>query len=192
MISVLYCVHLCMKYSLGISNFFEQISRLSHSIFFLYFFALISYNGFLISPCYSWNSVLDGYIFPFSPLLFASLLFSAICKTSSDSNDIGIIQPHITWPWCHSSVTLIQQKPGLSWWSSHRHTAQSNLWLSKYLLMRSIINDLSCYIIIIYLQNGTRARGHGAREPDHAILASLLFPYNWHQCPTPMLFKGQL
>ena len=42
-----------MKYSLGISNFLEEISSLSHSIVFLYFFALITEEGFLISPCYS-------------------------------------------------------------------------------------------------------------------------------------------
>ena len=39
--SVLYCAHLCMKCSLGISNFLE-ISSLFHSIVFLYFFALIT------------------------------------------------------------------------------------------------------------------------------------------------------
>ena len=52
-ISVLYCAHLCMKCSLGISNFLEKISSLSHSIIFLYFFALIIWAGFLISPCYA-------------------------------------------------------------------------------------------------------------------------------------------
>ena len=40
-----------MKYSLGISNFLEEISSLSHSIVFLYFCALIAEEGFLISPC---------------------------------------------------------------------------------------------------------------------------------------------
>ena len=30
-----------MKYFLGISNFLEEISSLSHSVVFLYFFALI-------------------------------------------------------------------------------------------------------------------------------------------------------
>jgi len=34
-------------------NFLEEISRLSHSIVFLYFFALITEEVFLISPCYS-------------------------------------------------------------------------------------------------------------------------------------------
>ena len=42
-----------MKCSFGISNFLEEISNLSYSIIFLYFFALISVEGFLISPCYS-------------------------------------------------------------------------------------------------------------------------------------------
>ena len=42
-----------MEYSLGVSNFLEEISSLSHSIVFLYFFALITEEGFLISPCYS-------------------------------------------------------------------------------------------------------------------------------------------
>ena len=46
-------IHLCMKCSLGISNFLEEISSLSHSIVFFYFFALITEEGFLVSPCYS-------------------------------------------------------------------------------------------------------------------------------------------
>ena len=33
--SVLYCTHICMKRSLSISNFLEEISSLSHSIVFL-------------------------------------------------------------------------------------------------------------------------------------------------------------
>ena len=54
--------HLCMKCSLGISNFLEEISSLSHSVVFSNFFALITEEGFLISPCYSlellWSSPL--------------------------------------------------------------------------------------------------------------------------------------
>ena len=49
----LYWAHLCMKCSLGISKFFEETSSLSHSIVFLYLFAMITEDGFLISPCYS-------------------------------------------------------------------------------------------------------------------------------------------
>ena len=42
-----------MKCSLDISDFLEEISSLSHSVLFLYFFALITEKGFLISSCYS-------------------------------------------------------------------------------------------------------------------------------------------
>src|SRR5574339_175168 len=62
-----------MKCSLGISNFLEEISRLSHSIVFLYFFALINEEGFLISPSYSLElciqmgiSFLFSFAFPLS------------------------------------------------------------------------------------------------------------------------------
>ena len=35
------CAHLCTKFSLGFSNFLEEICSLSYSIVFLYFFALV-------------------------------------------------------------------------------------------------------------------------------------------------------
>ena len=53
-LSFLHCAHLCMICSLGISNILEKISSLSHSIVFLFFFALTTEEGFfLIFPCYS-------------------------------------------------------------------------------------------------------------------------------------------
>ena len=42
--------------------------------------------------------------------------------------------------------------------------------------VRRTIRTLNCYIIIIYKTWG-KVTGHGAREPDRAILANLLFPY---------------
>ena len=67
--------HLCMKCSLGISNFLEEISSLSRSVVFLYFFALIAEEGF-ISPCYSLELCIQMLISFFSPLLlFFSQLF---------------------------------------------------------------------------------------------------------------------
>ena len=50
-VSVLYHAHPGMKCSLDIFSFLEEISRLSHSIVFLYFFALFIEEG-LISLCY--------------------------------------------------------------------------------------------------------------------------------------------
>jgi len=84
--SVLYRAHLCMKCSLGISNFLEEISSLSHSVGFLYFFALIAEEGFLSLLAILWNSAFRCLYLSFSPLLFTSLPFTAICKASSDSH----------------------------------------------------------------------------------------------------------
>ena len=73
-----------MQYFLGISNFLEEISSLSHSIVFLYFFALVTEEGFLISPCYSLELCIQMGI---------SLLFSfALCFFSFLSYLLGLLK----------------------------------------------------------------------------------------------------
>ena len=72
-----------MKCSLGISNFLEEISSLSNSVVFLYFFALIAEEAFLSFLAILWNSAFKWVNLSFSPLPFASLLFTAIFKASS-------------------------------------------------------------------------------------------------------------
>ena len=65
-----------MKCSIGVSNFLEKISSLSHSILFLYFFALIPEEGFLISPCYSLELCIEvdvTFLFSFAFSLFSFL-----------------------------------------------------------------------------------------------------------------------
>ena len=74
-----------MKCSRGITNFLEEISSLSHSIVFLYLFALITEEGFLISVLFFGTLHSNGYIFPF-------LLFSAICKASSDNHFANLFE----------------------------------------------------------------------------------------------------
>ena len=112
-ISVLYWAHLCMKCSLGISNFLEEISSLSHSIVFLYFFALITEEGFLISPCYSLELCTKWVYLSFSPLPLASILFTAICKASSD-NDFAFLHFFFLGPAadCHRVRGSGCSKPG--------------------------------------------------------------------------------
>ena len=91
---VLYCAHLCMKCSLCISNFLEEISSLFHSVIFLYFFALISEEGFLTTPCCLWNSAFIWVYLSSSPLLFAPLLFSALCYAFSD-NHVALVHGNV-------------------------------------------------------------------------------------------------
>ena len=66
-----------MKYSLGFSNFLEEISSLSYSIAFLYFFALFMKEGFLISSCHSLELCIQmGISFLFSFAFSFSSFFS--------------------------------------------------------------------------------------------------------------------
>ena len=57
--------HFCMKCSLGIFNFLEEISGLSDSIVFLYFFALIAGRLSFLSLLFFGTLHSNGYIFLF-------------------------------------------------------------------------------------------------------------------------------
>ena len=109
------------KYSLDMSNFLEEISSLSHSIVFLYFFELITGKGFLISPCYSLeHSVFKWVYLSFSPLIFTSFFFTAICKASSASHFAFCISFSWGWSWslspvqCHKPPSIVHQAICLS------------------------------------------------------------------------------
>ena len=87
MISVLYWANLCMKCSLGISNFLEDISSLPHSFFFpsialhwSLWMAFLSLLAILQNSAFRWEYL------SFSPLPFTSLLCTAVCKASSDNH----------------------------------------------------------------------------------------------------------
>ena len=75
-----------MKCVLCISNFFEEISSLSRSIVFHYFFAMILRKAFLTLLAILGNSEFECIYLSFFTLPFTSLLFTAICKVSSDSH----------------------------------------------------------------------------------------------------------
>ena len=106
-ISVLYWAHLCMKCSLGISYFLHVISSLFHSVVFLYFFALITEWGFLISPCYSLELYIQMEYLSFSPLLF-TLLFTAILRHPQTT--ILFFSISFSWGWC-CLLSLVQCLP---------------------------------------------------------------------------------
>ena len=102
-----------MKCSLGISNFLEEISSLSYSIVFLYFFALITEEGFLISPCYFLELCIQKLIsflfsFAFSFSSFLSYLFVRPPQTT-------ILPFCIYFSWgcspvqCHESLSIVLQ-----------------------------------------------------------------------------------
>ena len=100
-ISVLYYAHLCMKCSLGISNFLEEVSSLSHSIVFLYLFALITEEGFFnLSLLFFGTLHSNGYIFPF--LLCFSLLFFSQLFVRPPQTAILLFCISFAWEWSWS------------------------------------------------------------------------------------------
>ena len=118
----------CMKCSLGISNFLEEISSLSHSVLFLYFFALIAEEGFLISSCYSLELCIQMLIsFLFSFVFFASLLFTATCRASPDSHFAFL-------RFFSMGIVLIPVSCTVSWTSFHSSSALHLSYLSICLL----------------------------------------------------------
>ena len=102
-----------MKCSLGMSNFLEEISNLSHSIVFLY--ALITEEVFLISPWYLCNSAFTWVYLSFSPLLFTSLLFTALCKAPSDSHFACLHFFFLGWSWFLSPVQCHVEDQKTTW-----------------------------------------------------------------------------
>ena len=61
-------------------DFLEEISSLSHSIVFLYFFALITEKGFLSLSAILWNSAFKWVYLSFSPLPLPASLIAQLVK----------------------------------------------------------------------------------------------------------------
>ena len=88
----------------GISNFLEEISSLSHSIVFLHFFALVTEEGFLISPCYSLELLFRFFFSLLHQLLMCAKSFQLyptlqpcglqptrlLCQWDSPDNNTGV------------------------------------------------------------------------------------------------------
>ena len=103
-----------MKCSLGICNFLEEISSLSHSIVFLYFFPLITEEGFLNSPCYSLELCIQMGVSSFSPLpllLFFSQIIVRTPQTTILPFCIFFLGDGLTLPpvKCHKLPSIVLQ-----------------------------------------------------------------------------------
>ena len=73
---------LCMKCSLGISNFLEEISSLSHSIVFLYFFHWSLWKSFSFFLAILWNSAFKGVYLSFSLLCMQTYIMVSKKQTN--------------------------------------------------------------------------------------------------------------
>ena len=118
-ISVLYWAHLCMKYSLGISKFLEEISSLSHSI--VSFISLHwSLRKILSLWATFWTLHASEYIFPF--LLCLLLLFFSQLLVRPPQTTVLPFCISFPWGWscslppieCHELPSIVLQALYLS------------------------------------------------------------------------------
>ena len=129
-----------MKCSLDISNFFEEISSLTHSM--LSSISLqYSFKKAFLSLAIFWNSAFSWVYFPIPHLPFASLLSSAICKASSDNHfafHLGMILIITSYTMLQTSVhsssgTLLDLIPwiySLLYLYNHKGFDLSNTWMT--------------------------------------------------------------
>ena len=127
-----------MKCSLAISNFLEEISSLSSSTVFLSLHWPLR-KAFLCHLGLLWNSASKWVYLSFSPLPFTSLLFSGICKASSD-NHFAFFAFLFLW------MVFIPASCTMSWASVHSSSGTLsirsnplNLWGS---LMAQLVKNL--------------------------------------------------
>ena len=130
----------------GISNFLEEISSLSHSIVFLYFFALIIEEGFLFSPCYS----LELYF----QMGISFLLYIAFNFSSFHGYLEGFLgQPFCLFEFLFLEMVLIPASCTMSWTSVYSSLGilfissnpWNHLWLPLY--THNIISSISVLTI---------------------------------------------
>ena len=167
-----------MKCSLGISNFLEEISSLSHSIDFLYFFALITEEGF-ISPCYSLELCIQmGICFLFA-LLFTSLLFTAICMALSVSVLFYCISFSWGWSWslsrvqCHEPPSIVHQalchskffKPGFN-----------SMWIVNLQMFKLVLEKAEELEIKLPTSAGSSKKQENSRKTSISALLTMPTP----------------
>ena len=167
-----------MKISVGISNFLEEISSLSHSIVFLYFFALIRSlrNTFLSLLPIFWNSAFRWVYHSFPPLSFTSILFSVISKASSD-NHFGFLHLFflgMVWSLppvqCREPLSIVLQALCLSDLSGSEHIFRISLYSSlksQQLSMYLLHSFGSKMLVIQWMKN----------KPDEWITFRLKLPF---------------
>ena len=146
-----------MKCSLCISNYLEEISILSHSIVFLYFFSFYYFSlfplfhwslrrAFLSLLAILWISAFNWVYLSFSPLPLASLLFSAVYHASSDNHfaflhffflgdgldscflyNVTNLHPWFIRHSVFNSITLGMRFSTYGFWGGHKHSIYS-MW----------------------------------------------------------------
>ena len=120
-ISLLYCAHFAWNVPLVSLIFLKRSLVIPILLFSSVSLHWSLRKAFLSLLAILWNSAFKWEYLSFSPLLFASLFFTAICKASSGSHFAFLhFFPPLGWSWslspvqCHEPPSIIHQALCLS------------------------------------------------------------------------------
>ena len=140
-----------MKCFLGITNFLKEISGLSHSIVFLYFFALITEESFLVSPLYSSNSAFKCIYLSFSP---SPCLLSSYCVTDADRIRLESRLPSLN---CYCKMPTV-------WWVPHLYVKVVLLIAFIFVEWLTVFNNWDLLFYVLCLSDCPEAWNAIAKE----------------------------
>ena len=103
---VLYHAHPYMKYPLDAANFLDEISGFPFYCFPLPLHCSLK-KAFLFLLAALWNSAFNWVYLSHFPLFFSSLLYSAICKASSDNHSAFLHFVFLGMPLFTASCTML-------------------------------------------------------------------------------------
>ena len=130
-------------------NFLEEISSLSHSNIFLYFFALITEESFLISPCYSLELCIQMGIFFLFSFAFHFSSFHNYCKASSGSHFAFFAFLFLGDGLDSSLLYIVMNRLCHSQCGGINYNETWKLWLKKSLIFYISVKDI-CLLIVAY------------------------------------------
>ena len=132
-----------MKCSLGVSHFLEEISSLSHSVVFLYFFALIKGRLSYLLLLFFGTLHSNGYIFPF--LLCFLLLFFSQLFVRPPQTTILLFCISFSWGWsCSLSPVKCHEPPSIVHQALYQIKSLKSI--SHFHCFRSYLNGLMIFL----------------------------------------------
>ena len=134
-----------LTWNVGISNFLEEISSLSHSVVFLCFFAVFVKDDLLISPCYSLELCIQlSIFFPFLLCLSLLLFTQLFVKLPQTTPLPSCISFSLGWFWspppvqCYKLPSVVLQAV-LSIRSNHKGFDLDHTWMAYWFSLLSLI-----------------------------------------------------
>ena len=168
-----------MKCSFDISNFLEKIC-LTLSVVIFCFFALFIEEGILVSPYCFLEFAFSWSYLSLSPLVFASILSSAICQASLDNHFAFLFFFFFGMVLFAVSCTILQNCVHNSSRSSPLNLFVNSTVNAYGIWFKPYLNDLAFFLVFFSLSLNFAMRSWWS-EPQVSSRSCFCFLYLWLQ-----------